>query len=141
MAMVAPKYLQELGQHEGPNDFKKRVHRLLDEKLKGFKIAGSDLLVATYIPSERTSGGIIVPMKSQQENIFQGKAGLVLQCGPLAFKRDRYNCPWDGHTAKVDDWIMFRFADAWDAYFGGVSVKVIDHENIRAIIDDPTVIY
>lgn len=141
MPVVAPKHLEELGKHEGPEDFKKRVHRLLDAKLAGLKVAGSDLLIATYIPSERTSGGIIVPMKSQQENIFQGKVGLVLQTGPLAFKYDRFNCEWSGLRAAENDWVMFRYADAWDLYLGGVSCKVIDHEHIRAVVDDPTVIY
>lgn len=141
MAMVAPKYLEDLGEHSSPNEFKAKIHKLLDPILRGYRITGSDLLVATYIPPSITPGGIKLIQKSQQENIFQGKVGLVLQLGPLAFKRDRYNCPWDGLTAKVDDWVMFRFADAWDAYLGGVSIKVLDHESIRAIVDDPTAIY
>lgn len=141
MPMVTPRTLQELSQHEGPDDFRARIHKMLDGKLKGFRIAGADLLVATFIPSERTKGGIIVPIKSQQENIFQGKVGLVLQLGPIAFRRDRFNCPWDGLVAKVDDWVMFRPADAWDAYFGDVSVKALDHESVRAIVSDPTIIY
>lgn len=141
MPMVAPKSLQALGQSTGPNDFKARVHAMLDKKLAGFRLAGAAVLIATYIPSEKTAGGIIVPIKSQQENIFQGKIGLVLQIGPLAFVRDRFNCPWDGLRAKLNDWILYRPADAWDLYFGDVSCRVVDHDNIRAIIDDPTAIY
>lgn len=140
-AMVAPKHLVELSDHVGPDDFKKRLHRLIDKHLTGFRTAGSDLLVATYLPPAKTGGGILIPQKSQQENIFQGKIGLVLQLGPLAFKRDRYNCPWDGLTVKADDWIVFRFADAWDMYLGGVSVWMVDHESVRAVIADPTSIY
>lgn len=141
MAMVAPKYLEELGECRTPEDFKAKVHELLDDKLKGYRTAGSNLLIATYIPPNVTAGGIRLIGKTQQENIFQGKVGLVLQTGPLAFKRDRFNCPWDGLVANVNDWVVFRFADAWDMYFGDVSVKVLDHENMQGVIDNPRSIY
>lgn len=141
MAMVAPKSLEQLGELRTPKEFKTEINRMLDATLKGYRTAGADILVATYIPPEKTAGGIIKIQKTQQENIFQGKVGLVLQVGPLAFKRDRYNCPWDGLVAKPGDWVAFRNADAWDMYLAGVSCKVLDHDNIRAIVDDPTTIY
>lgn len=142
MSIVAPKFLQHLGDHKTPAEFKKKIHALLDPHLTNYRVGGSDLLVAIYIPPEMTAGGIIKIQKSQQENIFQGKVGLVLQLGPIAFKRDRFNCTWDGITAKADDWVVFRFANtSLDMYLGGVAVQHIDHEHIRAVVDDPTAIY
>ena len=73
-------------------------------------IFGNDVLVAIYQRPEKTSGGIIMTDVTRKEDIYQGKIGLVLKIGPVAFV-DK-----DGNTfrdIRVGDWIVFRPSDGW----------------------------
>lgn len=141
MPAVMPISLMDLARHNGPDDFKARVKNKLKSTLSGFQITDRDILVATFIQSEVTKGGIIKPNKSVAEDLYQGKVGLVLQLGPLAFKYDRYGHEWEGVKFGVDDWVVFRFADAWNIHLNEVDCKAVDFENVRAVVDDPTKVF
>lgn len=140
MAAVMPVHLMELSRHKGPEDFKTRVWGLLKAPLEGYRTTGREVLVATYIETEMTKGGIIKPNNSVAEPLFQGKVGLVLQLGPMAFKYDLYGHKWEGVSFDVNDWVILRFADSWNIHLAGVDCKIVDFESIRAVVDDPTVV-
>ena len=47
------------------------------------------MLCAIYIAPEKTAGGIIRPQSNIDEDIHQGKVGLIVGVGPLAFQSQR----------------------------------------------------
>ena len=77
--------------------------------LTDYEVFHNLVLVATYVPGEKI-GSIIVPDKTLAENRFQGKMGLVLKCGPLAFKDDE-NVKFGGISIEPHDWVLFRPSD------------------------------
>jgi hypothetical protein len=105
------------------------------------------VLVATYIPGEKI-GSIIVPDRTLSENRFQGKMGLVLKCGPLAFKDDSM-AKFGGMTVEPGDWILFRPSDGLELfikdYMGqkndGLSCRLIEDSLIKGRVTDPSLIY
>src|SRR6266702_1858028 len=74
--------------------------------LSGATVAGDLVLVGTYIRNERTAGGIIRPVDVVKEDEYQGKAGLVLKTGPLAY------ADWEednskGQSANLHTWVVY----------------------------------
>lgn len=74
-------------------------------------IMGNRILVAKFIREK--DGSIIVSEQTQKEDEFQGKVGLVLGVGPLAYKEDTEG-EWGGQTVKVGDWVMYRASSGID---------------------------
>jgi co-chaperonin GroES (HSP10) len=112
------------------------------DKLGGIEIdvLSSQVIVATYIEPEKTSGGILLPEKRLDESRFQGKVGLVVKMGPSAFKYDgAYN--WEGKAPQIGDWVVYRASDAWENAFGGIFVRWIESDMIKGIVKDPRVVY
>lgn len=140
MAVVMPARMMDLAQHNGPEDFKARIEGMLGKTLAGTEVLGSDVLVATYVEPEKR-GSLFIPQKSVQESIFQGRIGLILKMGSTAFKYTKGGYAWEGPKPQVGDWILFRFADAWELYLSGVSCRVVDAEVVRAIIEKPEVVF
>lgn len=101
------------------------------------------LLVAVFIQPERTKSGLILPDKTLDEAKFQGKAGLVLKLGPMAFKFDdeeQISAP------EVGDWVFFRAADSWDCAISvgggeGVVCRLVFDDCIVGVVDDPESIW
>ena len=106
------------------------------------------LLVATYIPPEKTHGGIILPDNSLLENRYQGKVGLVLKKGPLAFKDDK-SVNFGGVEIEEGDWVVYNPSDGTELFIRdrtreqneGISCRLIDDINIKARVSDPALIY
>lgn len=107
----------------------------------------NQVLVATYIEPEKTSGGIIKPDRTLAENRFQGKAALVLKVGPLAFKEKLPHYDYGGVTIKPGDWVVVRPADGFEMFKGragdreGASVRLFQDVNILARVQDPSTVY
>lgn len=141
MPIVLPRKLNVLTQHEGPDDFKQRIKEMLKTVLDGVQMLGQDVLVATYIESEITKGGIWKPDQSKMENLFQGRVGLVLKTGATAFKYTSGGYAWEGVAPKVDDWVLLRFADAWEMHLAGVSCRVVNSDAVRGIVTDPEQVF
>ena len=53
--------------------------------LSGARVTADLVLLGTYIRNEKTAGGIIRPQENLKEDEYQGKVGLVLKKGPLAY--------------------------------------------------------
>jgi len=121
------------------SDPKKAIIRQVGD-LSGIEVLHNQLLVGTYIESEKTAGGIIKPDKTIGESRYQGKVGLVLKKGPQAFVDDT-SVKFHGQKAEVGDWILFRFADAWEIFILGVSVRFLFDTDVKAIVSDPSIIY
>jgi co-chaperonin GroES (HSP10) len=78
--------------------------------LSEFEVALNQVLVAIYLRPEKTASGIILSDKTRDEDKYQGKAGLVLKRGPLAFVDDD-RIKFNGFSPKPGEWVMFRPSD------------------------------
>lgn len=107
-------------------------------------LAGARVLVGTYISPAVTPGGIIKPDRTLMEDRFQGKIGLILAMGPLAFVDDD-NVRFGGFKAEVDDWVIYRPSDGFEFFSvkdgSGVSCRILHDQTIIGKVTDPAVIY
>lgn len=108
--------------------------------LDSIKVMQNMVLVATYIRPEKTSGGLYLPDSAIDEDVWQGKVGLVLKVGPIAFKSDEDN-RFAGAWPAVHDWCVYRVGDAWDLTLHKVPCRLVADHNIRLIINDPEEIF
>jgi hypothetical protein len=126
------------------------------------------VLVATYQRSDKSSGGILLPPTVTDEGRYQGKAGLVLKIGPVAFLTLdeiaddlRKGFEFDNPEGEVDqirgvlakhnvpfvgDWVFFRASDTWDCGISvgggeGVHCRFVTDDCIIGRIDNPTLIW
>jgi len=99
-------------------DPKKLIWKDCGKLLEGLKPLADRVLVVMYERTNqgegkeaRTTGGIIM-VKTQsrtsaaEQDKYQGRLGLVMALGPLAFKSDATH-DWGGVVPKVNDWVMF----------------------------------
>jgi co-chaperonin GroES (HSP10) len=94
------------------------------------------VLVASFVASERTAGGIIRPQKTMDEDRFQGKVGLVLKMGPIAFKFDED--PEGELAPAIHDWVLYRPADSHEIGLGeGAPCRMIYDDLVQAIVENP----
>jgi co-chaperonin GroES (HSP10) len=115
--------------------------------LTDYEVFHNLVLVATYMPGEKI-GSIIIPDVSMAENRFQGKMGLVLKCGPLAFKDDD-QARFGGIDVEVGDWVLYRPSDGIELfikdYMGlqndGLPCRLIEDSLIKGRVADPALIY
>lgn len=101
------------------------------------------LLVAVFIQPERTKSGLILPDKTLDEAKYQGKAGLVLKLGPMAFNFDD---EVQARSPEVGDWVFFRAADAWNCGLSigngeGVECRVVFDDCVVGVVEDPELIW
>lgn len=133
-----------------PAGLKKKLLADLKPIMKGITPMRNKIIVATYVRPEVTAGGIIVPQKTQDEDRWQGKVGLVLKRGPLAFWWDEIAQAAEGLIGKeradaikaaekahgvpqVGDWVQYR---ASESYEFGVKLGSSDAASCRYILDD-----
>lgn len=98
------------------------------------------VLVGTFIRNEKTAGGIIMTKDHIAEDIWQGKVGLVLKAGPLAFGQ------WEdeeqkGEAAQIGSWIVYAIKDGWGITLNDVPCRLIPYERIRMRITDPKKVF
>lgn len=111
----------------------------------------SKILVALYVrpmadegKEAKTAGGIIIPgervEKEQQEDIYQGKVGLIVAMGPLAYVDDEDN-KFHGIANKVGDWVWFRPADGWQCQVNGVLCRLFSEARIIGRLPHPDMVW
>lgn len=117
---------------------------VLNEKTVAFisrvKPLGARVLVATYLRPPKTAGGIIIPDKSRDEDRWQGKVGLVVAFGPLAFTEDADH-RWGDVKPKIGDWVLTNIGDTRRLDVGDNPCRFVEDVNIQAIIDDPDMVW
>lgn len=99
-----------------------------------------EVLVGIYERPEKTSSGVYLPERLKGEDIFQGKVGLVLKLGELAFTKDT-DRNWPDVVPKVGDWIAFRVSDSWQLLLGKQACRLVPDTAVRLILEEPDVIY
>jgi co-chaperonin GroES (HSP10) len=122
--------------HGGVDPREKLLAELGD--ISGIEIFYNYVLVAVYtIPKEaKTAGGLLIPQKTADESIWQGRACLVAKLGPQAFK-DEGEVKFWGCKADVGDWVLTRAADGQSLEINGVICRLYRDTQIMAKLADP----
>jgi len=108
--------------------------------ISNVKLFNNQVLVAIYLRPEQTSTGVWLPEKNRDEDKYQGKAGLVIKLGPLAFDETNDNFFKDVDV-KLHDWIYFKPSDGWSITVHGVLCRILDDSAVRGKIDAPDVVW
>jgi hypothetical protein len=108
--------------------------------LSGVRVCSDLVLMGTYIQGDRTAGGVYRPTTVLQESEFQGKVGLVLKAGPLAFG-DWEDDDERGQNAKPHTWVIYQIKDAWPMQFNQTACRMIPYNKIRMVISDPELVF
>jgi hypothetical protein len=114
-------------------------------KLDWIKIRSNQILVAVYErPTEAQYGTMKIHLadKTKEEDRYQGKVGLVIKMGPLAFVDDDDVKFQEHDKCKVGDWIVFRASDGWQLTLTGDGsnaqlCRVFVEADIKAVITSP----
>jgi co-chaperonin GroES (HSP10) len=115
-------------------------------KLGHIKLLHNQVLVATYIRPERTKFGLIIPQTTRDEDMYQGKVGLVIAIGPLAFVNDN-QIDFRGQNVELGSWISYRMSDGWpltikgnptsDNPKGEWHCRMLQDIDLKAVISHP----
>lgn len=115
--------------------------------LSGCRIFGNRILVAKY---ERAtvgySGKIYAAVQTNREDQYQGKVGLVLKVGTVAFVDDDVN-KFHGDTVKVGEWIFFSYNDGTDIDIcppgsaDKIHCKVLKEGDVNGIVPRPDFLF
>jgi hypothetical protein len=108
--------------------------------LSGAKISCDLVLLGTYIRNEMTKGGIIRPTETLKEDEYQGKVGLVLKTGPLAYA-DWESDSERGNQAELHTWVVYAIKDSWPVQINGTACRFIPYDKIRMQIVDPAMVF
>jgi hypothetical protein len=108
--------------------------------LSKVKVAADLVLLGTYIRNEKTAGGIIRPLDTLKEDEYQGKVGLVLKPGPLAYG------DWEaeeerGEMAELHTWVVYSIKDAWPVQINGTACRFIPYDKLRMQIPNPSMVF
>ena len=123
--------------------------------MTNYTVAHNLVLVATYVRPPRimkradgTEYEFQYTDKTLMEDRFQGKVGLVLKCGPMAFKDDGAT-KFGDFSVEPGDWVLYRNSDAWEFFIkdmtgdknDGLPVRLIEDIFIKARVSDPALVY
>ncbi len=121
-------------------DPRQEIFERLGPVLGNIEVFHNQILVAIYVRPEKTAGGILLPDSQQKEDVYQGKVGLVLKKGPLAFVNDARN-DFAGQDVEVGDWIAYRAADGWLLNLSGASgkeaVRMLEDTHVKLRLTSP----
>lgn len=144
MTISASGKLREIAEQTG-NDPRGAMLRIIGD-FSDYDVGPQKLLVMTYIRPEKTRGGIYRTDQSLAEDRFQGKVGLVLKVGPLAFEDDGIH-RFGGFTVKEGDWVQFRPSDGTEFFHvtengrDGVPCRLLSDTHILGKPQDPEKVF
>jgi len=104
------------------------------------EVLHNQILVGVYIRPEKTKGGILLTSQTRDEDRYQGKAGLVLKKGPLAFVDDDNN-KFHGQNVDVGDWVFYRVSDGFPLVLNGTLCRLLEEVHVKGKIPSPDVVF
>ena len=96
--------------HDDYDEAKSQIRQSLGS-IDDIEIFGRQVLVAVYVRPEKSANGLYMGAAAQREDVYQGKAMLVLKCGPDAFQGDNgYEEATFGKLGRPEpgDWVFAR---------------------------------
>ena len=76
----------------------------------------------------------------RKEDEYQGKVGLVLKKGPLAFVDDD-KTSFEGQDASIGDWVVFRSSDGWALNVNGILCRMLQDIQVRLTVPSPDTVF
>ncbi|MBM7047568.1 hypothetical protein [Rhizobium lusitanum] len=107
--------------------------------IDGFEVMHNQILVGIYMRGAKI-GSIFIPEKTQDEDRWQGKVGLVLKKGPIAFQNDGSN-DFGGQNVEVGDWVIYRVSDGFSIDINETHCRLLEDVHIKGRVSDPSLIY
>ena len=107
--------------------------------LSGFEVMADRVLVGIFMRPEKTAGGIIRPTANKEEDVWQGKVGLVLKWGPTAFMNPETGDLYE-QRVEVGEWGVFKVGDGWQLEVNKMPCRMIKDTNLIAKIKDPMMV-
>jgi hypothetical protein len=127
------------------------IDRLGD--LSHVRIAQNEFMMAIYIRSNMSPGGIVLTDKTVKEDVYQGKVGLVVKIGS--------NCHFErvqegtgrtfGIPVSLYDWVVVRPGETWALDLNGdpdaksredfVTCRLAYDDSVRMVVDSPDVVW
>lgn len=108
--------------------------------MDGIQVFHNHIIVATYRSPGVSKGGIILTDKTRDEDKWQGKVGMVIAKGPLAFQDDG-RTKFNGQDVEIGDWVMYRVNDTSAIEIKEMHCRMLEDIHIRGKIADPTNIF
>lgn len=155
MSLLIPTYLAraQAASRQGPPPGQveaENIHaRLRDIPVFERLLFGNRVLVAKYMPETIGGSTLVHSELTSRENDYQGKAGLVLRKGHLAFKSDAQN-DFGPDNVEVGDWVYYDFSagtniDFMEAgKFGAaaqIKCKILRDVDIIGVLPGPEIVY
>ena len=122
------------------NDPRAAILKAVGDLAKVETVCADLVLLGTYIRNEKTAGGIIRPVDVLKEDEYQGKVGLVLKSGPIAFG-DWEDDATRGENARLNSWVVYQIKDAWPVQINGTACRLIPYDKIRMRVSDPSMVF
>ncbi len=108
--------------------------------ISGVELLYGQILVAPYIRPSKTASGIYLSDRTIDEDVFQGKAALVLKVGPRAFVDDG-DVKFHGQKVDAGDWVIHRVSDGWDLSINKRRCRVLQDVHVKARIPSPDLVW
>lgn len=120
--------------------------------LNGWHIPPTAVLLVMYERGKQKGGGdvrlasgIIIPKGaphgSLDEDKWQGKVGLVLKVGSVAFTDDEQH-KWHDFKPVVGDWVVIGVGDTFSFDLpGDRRARLVDESNVRLIVPGPDLVW
>lgn len=127
------------------SDPKKEILKLVGKQLKDVELIGNAILIAVYKrPKTARYKSLTLQLADQtlKEDDYQGKVGLVVAMGPMAFvDDDRTN--FYGQKVEIGDWVVIRPSDGWGLTLTGNEVlcRIVTEGAIRMKIPSPDAVW
>lgn len=127
-------------------DPKDDIYDEVGHLIQYFHPTGAQVLLVMYERAKRKGGGetrtqsgnLIIPetaLGALAEDKWQGKVGLIVAMGPLAFKDDDAH-HWGDKPPQIGDWAMIRVGDAYSFDLPGERrAREVEDVMIRLVLD------
>ena len=139
MSMVLPhRAIQDVTQAK---DKKKAILEKVGD-LSGVHVRYNRVLLGQYVGSEYAGkkGLILRADTNKEEDIWQGKVGLVLKLGPNAFVDDA-DFSFGEQKVNVGEWAVYRIADIRQRLtINDWVCLMVNDTSIDITVDDPSII-
>jgi co-chaperonin GroES (HSP10) len=123
-----------------PEAVERTLSRIKDH-LDELEVTLDGVLVAVYNRPEKTKGGIIRPDSRRQEDVWQGKTGLVVKMGPDAFVDKPEAGILFKNKAEVGSWVGFNIQDGWIMQVAGIFCRQLRDRSIKVVLTRPDLVY
>ena len=117
-----------------------------------FKIEffANSVVVAVYHRPEKTASGLYLPPTASGktgEDRYQGKVGLVVALGPLAYVDDDKRVFAKNEIVDIGDWVFFNPNDGWSCKLASLGIndsvllRVFTEDQIKGRVPEPDMVW